>query len=234
MADRRLAAALAAPETGIAGVSTAFRADPGGLHIGALIDLLRRTGIDATRWSAAAVKRELDADGAQSHMSWCSSPSSALGYLAWRLARIDWTKPSPHDVLAASRARVAAQLESRPGRFTPTASEEHPLRVAIRQAALVDSLRQSTTDSVSNAAEEPRNAPERRDPRSPSSRAVAWRSFRRSTSVPAPSAPTAALARNERHTETSQSDHRARLRVEWRRMARSRAASRHVEEDAMT
>lgn len=95
-------------------------------HIGALADILADTGIDFSRWRGRDVIAEIDRDWKQRGWAVPGEIKSPLGYLRWRLAQIDWSKPSPLDLAHKARAehdRRRAELDAERAK-KPAASRE--------------------------------------------------------------------------------------------------------------
>lgn len=76
------------------------------IHIGAVCDVLNRVGIDTQRWTGREVARALTADTVTRGETWPhpSEVQNPVAFLSYRLARIDWTGPSPTE-----RARFAGE-----------------------------------------------------------------------------------------------------------------------------
>ncbi|WP_157662877.1 hypothetical protein [Prescottella equi] len=80
---------------GIAGVDDLTGRRRG--HIVSICDLLREAGIDTDRWTGIDIAAALTLDGTTRGWAWPTTDSmrSPLRLVAWRLAQIDWSGPSP-------------------------------------------------------------------------------------------------------------------------------------------
>lgn len=125
-------------------------------HIGQLVDVLARTGIDTTRWSGRDIADALTRDTQKRGWTWPDAKSWNTGgysvqnpvrYAHMRLSRIDFTGPSPSQQRAridaerraeqAARAAEAAEARSR------AASADH--RAAMRMSWRTLAIAASTT-----------------------------------------------------------------------------------------
>lgn len=66
-------------------------------HIGSICDLLVEIGIDTDRWTGIDIAAALTLDGTTRGWTWPTTASmkSPLRLVAWRLAQLDWSGPSP-------------------------------------------------------------------------------------------------------------------------------------------
>lgn len=80
-------------------------------HIGAVCDVIERSGIDTTRWTGRDIAQALTADTVSRGELWPNAVRSPIGYLTWRLSRLDWSGPSPSEQRATEAAR-SAQLRA--------------------------------------------------------------------------------------------------------------------------
>ncbi|WP_458682510.1 hypothetical protein [Prescottella equi] len=66
-------------------------------HIGSVCDLLLKVGIDTDRWTGIDIAAALTLDGTTRGWTWPTTASmkSPLRLVAWRLAQLDWSGPSP-------------------------------------------------------------------------------------------------------------------------------------------
>ncbi|WP_207280364.1 Rep protein [Tomitella cavernea] len=96
-----------------------------GRHPGSVCDAIESAGIDTTRWRGRDIARALDHDTRERgwvwpHRSQITDPGRLL---RWRLARIDFTGPSPADRAAEAHAdrvqRAAARAADRGPGSTP-------------------------------------------------------------------------------------------------------------------
>lgn len=98
-------------------------------HIGVVCDVLVRSGIDTTRWTGRDIAKALTADTVSRGELWPNAVRSSIGYLTWRLSRLDWSGPSPSELRAAEAAhsaqRRAARDAERERARRATASPEH-------------------------------------------------------------------------------------------------------------
>ncbi|WP_067475038.1 hypothetical protein [Nocardia amamiensis] len=80
-----------------------------GIHIGAVSDVLAAVGIDTSRWNGLDIKAHIDVAAHQQGMDWPDRINNPLRFLQARLARLDFTEPSPSQTNArplAPRTRV--------------------------------------------------------------------------------------------------------------------------------
>lgn len=79
-------------------------------HVGVVCDLLDQAGIDTDRWSGTDIVAALTHDGTTRGWTWPRSVdmTAPLRLVAYRLALIDWSKPSPTD-LATHGRRLATE-----------------------------------------------------------------------------------------------------------------------------
>ena len=82
-------------------------------HIGAVCDVIDRSGIDTTRWTGRDIAQALTADTVSRGELWPNTVRSPIGYLNWRLSRIDWSGPSPSERRAAEAAHSAQRRAER-------------------------------------------------------------------------------------------------------------------------
>jgi hypothetical protein len=64
-------------------------------HVGSICDALESAGIDVNRWRGRDIAAELTRDTQQRGWIWPQHIERPIGFLRWRLANIDWTRPSP-------------------------------------------------------------------------------------------------------------------------------------------
>lgn len=84
-------------------------------HIGAACDALRAHSVDTERWSGRDIARMLSEDTKRRGWTWPGAGSlrEPLSFLHWRLARIDWSVPSPTErAQAAKELREAERREA--------------------------------------------------------------------------------------------------------------------------
>ena len=76
-------------------------------HIGSVCDALRAHYVDTSRWTGRDIARALNEDTKRRGWIWPAAGSlhSPLKFLHWRLARIDWSVPSPSERAAAAKTR---------------------------------------------------------------------------------------------------------------------------------
>ncbi|WP_235214962.1 replication protein [Rhodococcus opacus] len=74
-------------------------------HIGAVCDVIERSGIDTTRWTGRDIAQALTADTVSRGELWPNVVRSPIGYLTWRLSRIDWSGLSLSEQRAAEATR---------------------------------------------------------------------------------------------------------------------------------
>lgn len=87
-------------------------------HIGSVCDALSTYSIDTTRWTGRDIARTLGDDTKARGWVWptVGSLDNPVKFLRWRLARIDWSGPSPSERAIAAKIRrdeerhVAAQV----------------------------------------------------------------------------------------------------------------------------
>lgn len=82
-------------------------------HIGAVCDVIDRAGIDTTRWTGRDIAQALTADTVSRGELWPDTVRSPIGYLTWRLSRIDWSGLSPSEQRAAEAAHSAQRRAQR-------------------------------------------------------------------------------------------------------------------------
>ncbi len=80
-------------------------------HIGAVCDALRAYSVDPSRWSGRDIARRLSDDTRARGWLWPDSRSlkNPVAFLRWRLARIDWSLPSPTELAVAAKSARDAQ-----------------------------------------------------------------------------------------------------------------------------
>ena len=82
-------------------------------HIGAVCDVIERSGINTTRWTGRDIAQALTADTVSRGELWPNAVRSPIGYLTWRLSRLDWSGPSPSEQRATEAARSAQRRAER-------------------------------------------------------------------------------------------------------------------------
>lgn len=144
----------------IVGRSGCASSDTG--HIGVVCDLLVEAGIDTDRWTGIDIANALTHDGSSRRWTWpaTSAMRSPLRLVAYRLALLDWTSPSPTEAKVAARkfgaeSDVSAAYRLIRGRRSklaevkakdaPPASVQHRMRVRAELAAHLASTRHPAT-----------------------------------------------------------------------------------------
>lgn len=128
LALQRLAAGLLARTQGLD--------RPRDLHVGRFCDLLERHGIAPDRWTAADVAAVITADGKAAGIDWVWRPKNPLGYLHWRLGRIDWTtRTAPSSLRRVREAADAAVREEVLSSPAQTSSAEHRAQLRAQFAS---------------------------------------------------------------------------------------------------
>lgn len=97
-----------------------------GKHIGSVCDALSAHCVDTTRWTGRDIVRKLNEDTKLRGWIWPNRDAlfHPIRFLRWRLARIDWSGPSPSE--QARTAKLERDLERR----TTTAAPVRNTRVA--------------------------------------------------------------------------------------------------------
>lgn len=76
-------------------------------HIGSICDALRAHSVDTARWTGRDIAKALSEDTQRRGWTWprAGALDSPLKFLHWRLARIDWSGPSPSERAAEAKHR---------------------------------------------------------------------------------------------------------------------------------
>lgn len=82
-------------------------------HIGVVCDVIDRAGIDTIRWTGRDIAQALTADTVSRGELWPDTVRSPIGYLTWRLSRIDWSGLSPSEQRAAEAAHSTQRRAER-------------------------------------------------------------------------------------------------------------------------
>lgn len=105
-------------------------------HVGLICEALANAGIDANRWRGRDVAAELTRDTQQRGWTWPTHIERPVGFLRWRLAHIDWTRPSPTEMAQKAAQEARQRIIDRDTRLSRRdaliASAEH--RQRCRQA----------------------------------------------------------------------------------------------------
>lgn len=83
-------------------------------HFGAISNALRHHSIDTNRWSGRDIARTLDADTKSRGWTWpnASGLKDPVGFLHWRLGRIDWSADSPTEAAMNAKRRRDAERQA--------------------------------------------------------------------------------------------------------------------------
>lgn len=105
-------------------------------HIGAVCDALRAHSVDTARWTGRDIAQTLSEDTKRRGWTWPDAGTlrDPVKFLRWRLARIDWSIPSPSE-----RALEAKKLREIERRTAITAASQHTAPAAsptTRRAAM--------------------------------------------------------------------------------------------------
>jgi hypothetical protein len=105
-------------------------------HVGLICEALANAGIDANRWRGRDIAAELTRDTQQRGWTWPTHIERPVGFLRWRLAHIDWTRPSPTEMAEKAAQEARQRIIDRDTRLSRRdaliASAEH--RQRCRQA----------------------------------------------------------------------------------------------------
>lgn len=82
-------------------------------HIGSVVDVLINTGIDTNRWDGDAICNRLNADSIARGWTTPQQLHNPIGWLRSRLARLDWTGPTPRELAAEDTRRRQAEAAAR-------------------------------------------------------------------------------------------------------------------------
>ena len=105
-----------------------------GEHLGRLCDVVAGAGIDPQRWSAHDVAEVLDQQGRQRRWDWPDAPTSASGFLRYRLSLVDWRQEvPPSEVRAAGEARRRAEQQQRAQEVAAARPASAQARAAARE-----------------------------------------------------------------------------------------------------
>ncbi len=111
-------------------------------HVGLICEAVASAGIDESRWRGRDIAAELTRDTQQRGWTWPQHIERPIGFLRWRLAQIDWTRPSPtemaHKAAQEARQRIIDR-DARLGRQDALiASAEHRQRCRKALAATLN------------------------------------------------------------------------------------------------
>lgn len=105
-------------------------------HIGVISEALECHGIDANRWSGRDIARALTEDTKSRGWTWPNSAdlNDPIRFLHWRLARINWSVPSPTELAIAAKKQSDANREA--AAHEATVRDQRIASSTIRSAAL--------------------------------------------------------------------------------------------------
>ncbi|WP_225730986.1 MULTISPECIES: hypothetical protein [unclassified Nocardia] len=86
-------------------------------HIGVVADAIVGVGIDTARYSGEDIDKLLNRYARESGWSWPSQLTNPKRFLTTRLARIDWSGPSPSEQAAAAAAAAARRAQEQAAEF---------------------------------------------------------------------------------------------------------------------
>ncbi|GAF46916.1 hypothetical protein RW1_035_00600 [Rhodococcus wratislaviensis NBRC 100605] len=105
-------------------------------HVGLICKALADAGVDENRWRGRDIAAELTRDTQQRGWTWPTHIERPIGFLRWRLAHIDWTRPSPTEIAQKAAQEARQRIIDRDARLRRrdalVASAEH--RQRCRQA----------------------------------------------------------------------------------------------------
>lgn len=105
-------------------------------HIGSVCDALRAHYVDTDRWTGRDIARALSDDTQRRGWTWprTGSLDSPIKFLHWRLARIDWTGPSPSE--RAAEAKRQRDIERRSATTVAATRDADVATIATREASM--------------------------------------------------------------------------------------------------
>lgn len=120
-----------------------------GRHIGSVCDALRDHCVDTTRWTGRDIARTLNEDTKLRGWTWPERGSlrHPIRFLRWRLARIDWSGPSPSE-----RARAAKLERDLERRRASVAASDRDMRIASTSTrmSVMNQIREALSRRRSN------------------------------------------------------------------------------------